>query len=118
MTLDLAPQQQILIGLDDLPINDAVDLHVFGRRRDCQEVALNPLLIDGPVQSSNDLATTRFAASCGQMTAQVAYRFEAPQAGLYRFDTAGSEFDTVLEILSEGCGPAILCNDDSADGTS
>tara|TARA_B100001093_G_C26663869_1_gene943120 strand:- start:309 stop:938 length:630 start_codon:yes stop_codon:yes gene_type:complete len=112
LTLDLDAQQQILIGIDDLPINDGVELHVFGRRRDCQDLDLNALMLDGPVQSSNDMATTRYAASCGQMTAQMAYRFEAPQAGLYRFDTAGSQFDTVLELLSEDCGPTIACSDD------
>lgn len=42
------------------------------------------------------------------------YLFTAPADGTYRFDTAGSAFDTALSLL-DGCdGAELACNDDEA----
>ena len=43
----------------------------------------------------------------------MAFTWQAPQAATYVFDTAGSDFDTVLEIQEGTCGRTVLgCNDD------
>ncbi|MBI3073662.1 MAG: right-handed parallel beta-helix repeat-containing protein, partial [Deltaproteobacteria bacterium] len=44
------------------------------------------------------------------------FRWTAPAAGTYTFDTFGSAFNTVLSVLDNGsCGGAVLgCNDDTA----
>jgi hypothetical protein len=48
---------------------------------------------------------------------EVTYAFVAPEAGTYRFDTSGSETDTVLQILDGACGGIELaCNDDTDGG--
>lgn len=89
-------------------------------------------LIDGAAGSGDgkwdcvegDLATTAsgttadggndFSASCGTGNSpDVAYRFVAPSAGYYSFDTLGSAFDTVVSLYSGGCAGAELgCNQD------
>ncbi len=44
---------------------------------------------------------------CGaQGTGDRVFRFVAPEAGVYTFDTFGSSFDTVLSAMSELIGPA------------
>lgn len=41
-----------------------------------------------------------------------AFEFTAPVDGFYTFDTEGSDFDTVLQLLASDCTTAIECNDD------
>ncbi|WP_437531472.1 MXAN_6577-like cysteine-rich protein [Sorangium sp. So ce726] len=51
--------------------------------------------------------------ACGSSNApDMIYRFTAPENGLYIFDTFGSSFDTVLQILNQSCtGTSLGCND-------
>jgi hypothetical protein len=60
------------------------------------------------------VATDAFAGSCGsEEQGDRALAFTAPQAGIYAFDTTGSEFDTVLYVLDGTCGgPQLACNND------
>ncbi|WP_437968451.1 MXAN_6577-like cysteine-rich protein [Sorangium sp. So ce260] len=60
------------------------------------------------------------APSCGSRdTPDASYTFTAPHAGRYIFDTAGSSFDTVLELRDGSCtGAVISCNDDITAGTT
>ncbi|WP_437636264.1 MXAN_6577-like cysteine-rich protein [Sorangium sp. So ce854] len=55
--------------------------------------------------------------SCGSVdTPDASYTFTAPRAGRYIFDTAGSAYDTVLELRSGSCtGSVIACNDNTGD---
>lgn len=46
----------------------------------------------------------------------VAFRFTAPEAGLYEIDTVGSAFDTVLSVRTDCTGMELACNDDIARG--
>ncbi len=49
----------------------------------------------------------------GRMAPDVAYQWTAPAAGTYRFDTEGSELDSVLYARLGACdGPELDCNDD------
>jgi hypothetical protein len=43
---------------------------------------------------------------------ELAYTWTAPADGLYRFDTVGSDTDTVIYVLSECGGEELACNDD------
>jgi len=50
---------------------------------------------------------------CGTATASdIALRWTAPADGTYTFDTVGSGYDTVLDILSGCSGTSLGCNDD------
>lgn len=71
------------------------------------------------VQNNSTTAGTNFNANsdifqtCSDLDSwDVWYRFTAPGAGSFTFDTIGSAIDTVLSLWS-GCGGSILaCNDD------
>ena len=54
--------------------------------------------------------------SCGAAgdAPDTTYRYTAPVASTYVFDTIGSDFDTVLALLDGNCdGPELGCNDDT-----
>ena len=110
--LDLAEGDALILGVDGLPPNDEIKLNAFGRQRDCEAVDLMGPLGPAMAMGRSEDATTRFAANCGGMTGQLTFGFTAPEAGRYAFDTAGSDYDTVLEILANTCGDSLGCNDD------
>lgn len=62
---------------------------------------------------------SQVSPSCtGTAGSDVVFSFTSPLTGKLRFDTSGSTFDTVLQIMGPECG-VITCNDDVApDGTS
>ena len=56
-----------------------------------------------------------FFATCGRSWRDVLLRWRAPAAGTWRFDTAGSDYDTVLHLRDGDCaGPEVACSDDAA----
>jgi hypothetical protein len=58
-----------------------------------------------------------FFATCGRSGRDVLLRWRAPSAGTWRFDTAGSEYDTVLHLRDGDCaGAEIACGDDVGGG--
>jgi hypothetical protein len=61
-----------------------------------------------------------YAVSCAPAGApDVVLGFTAPATATYFFDTAGSDFDTVLSLRTGGCeGSELTCNDDARDLTS
>jgi hypothetical protein len=70
------------------------------------------------VNASTVGETADHEASCAPTVgaSDLAWEFTAPAAANYRFDTAGSTFDTVLTVL-DGCGGAELaCNDNAGGG--
>lgn len=64
-------------------------------------------------------AGNEFSASCaagGDVAPDVTVAFTAPSAGLYRFDTFGSSFDTQLYAYEScGGGTELGCNEDAGD---
>jgi len=82
----------------------------------CKSVNLGstvPQEIDGELKAGNDFNS----GSCGPKGGSEAlYAFEAPKAGYYAIDTAGSSVDTVLYVLQTDCkGLELACNDDLSD---
>jgi hypothetical protein len=55
------------------------------------------------------------SSSCGGTSAEdVGFLWTAPSTGLFTFDTFGSDFDTIVQVLDGSCsGPEIDCNDDT-----
>lgn len=79
----------------------------------CETELIIPAL---PAQIIGDTTggLSELASSCGGASApERVYEFVAPGPGSYRFDTAGSSFDTVLSIFDACEGPALACNDDA-----
>jgi len=62
---------------------------------------------------------TSLDADCGSYSADVTFAWKAPSDGLFRFDTRGSQFDTVLVVVDGSCGgEQIECNDDHFGASS
>ena len=56
-------------------------------------------------------------ASCALSGRDVSFQWTAPTAGTWHFDTAGSDFDTVLHVRDGVCGATTLaCHDDVGGG--
>ncbi|MBI4819989.1 MAG: DUF4215 domain-containing protein [Deltaproteobacteria bacterium] len=77
--------------------------------------------LGAPVAGGNTSAMANlFAPTCATAGAagDGSYLWTAPRDGTFVFDTAGSDFDTVLSVLDGNCGGAALaCDDDSGPGT-
>jgi len=77
----------------------------------------------GTVSGSTASATADGSATCGGSDGapDVWFRFAAPAAGVFTFDTFGSSFDTVLSLYTgcpqDGRGQELACDDDS-EGTA
>ncbi|MGK3989865.1 MXAN_6577-like cysteine-rich protein [Sorangium sp. So ce136] len=58
-------------------------------------------------------ADTYFGLACvAAGSTEMVYRFTAEKAGGYRFDTAGSSYDTALGLLTTDICDELACNDD------
>ncbi|WP_438007899.1 MXAN_6577-like cysteine-rich protein [Sorangium sp. So ce321] len=58
-------------------------------------------------------ADTYFGLACvAAGSTEMVYRFTAEKAGSYRFDTAGSSYDTALGLLTTDICDELACNDD------
>jgi hypothetical protein len=56
--------------------------------------------------------------SCGGSGSENWYLFRAAADGVHTFYTTGTDFDTVVYVLSEPCGGAELgCDDDGGNGS-
>ena len=66
---------------------------------------------------STATGTDRHAPACGSGSAPDAwFTWTSPAGGMYAFDTSGSSFDTVLDVLSGCSGGSLACNDDGPAG--
>lgn len=85
----------------------------------CNEVLLEPL-VPQSVFASNFGNPDLFKLSCNPTVAgEAVFVWQAPFGGVFRFDTIGSSFDTVLGVLGDFCGgPEFGCNDDFEGPTS
>ena len=57
-------------------------------------------------------------APCALSGRDISLQWTAPSAGTWRFDTAGSDYDTVLHVRDGVCGATVLgCHDDVGGGS-
>ena len=77
----------------------------------------------GALRSVSEPATTEgagneFTGSCGGDEApELVFLWEVPEDGLYRIETSGSGFDTVLYLFNGSCSTdEVACNDDAPGG--
>lgn len=81
----------------------------------CPDQVLGPQPLPFIVPGSTAAADEASAGSCGGLgSPDHSFLWTAPADGVYRFDTEGSAFDTVVYLLDGGCmGPELACNDDA-----
>lgn len=79
----------------------------------CPELDLGgavPVTVGGTTEGASPTSAGSCAPTSGS---DVGYRFVAPFAATYQFDTIGSSYDTVLTVRDSGCGGVELgCDDD------
>jgi len=80
----------------------------------CPDEVLDPQPLPFMVMGSTAVADEASAGSCGGLgSPDHSYLWTAPADGIYRFDTEGSSFDTVLYVLDDCLGSQLACNDDA-----
>ena len=95
----------------------------FGERLGCAGDVLcpaPPVQVGVPVEGVTE-GENRAGGSCAQggRGPEASFAFTAPAAGIYRFSTDGSVFDTVLYVRRDCADGAteLGCNDDGGEGT-
>lgn len=79
----------------------------------CNAIPILPTLPKIVLGDTSDAANQHAGGCGGQAGPDDMYRFTAPGAGLYRFHTFGSSFDTVLYVWTACDGPELGCSDDA-----
>ncbi len=73
----------------------------------------------GTTVGQPDLMSGASCGTGGSAAPDVTYRWTAPTSDTYRFDTAGSGFDTILYVREANCaGNELACDDNSGPGSN
>ena len=81
-------------------------INIFEREQACAGQELGELR-QSRRGSSVDTETV-FLSPCGRSGNQAVFRWTAPEAGQYDFDTFGSNFDTVLFAMDGAVGASLV----------
>jgi hypothetical protein len=113
-TLTLSGGQMVTVVVDGAEDEGSFDLNISLVAGSCPDADLDSEI--GVVVGSTVGAGNTMVGSCGGGSApDASFSWTAPATAAYLFDTAGSEFDTVLYLRDGGCdGPEIACNDDAS----
>jgi hypothetical protein len=113
--------QQVLVAVESWDL-DRGEVEVTVREADdlaqvCDAAALTGGL---PLSAAADVssAPSRIEPSCATFgsAGETLFAFTAPATARYRFDTAGSTADTIVQVLDGSCAGAELgCNDDPSE---
>lgn len=117
-SLPLAAGQTVTVVVDGFGlVGGLVTLTVREGSVECPAQSFDAAMLPQTLLDQTVVASDAFESSCGSSDeGDRALAFTAPQDGIYRFDTAGSDFDTVLYVLDGSCGgPELACNDDEPD---
>ena len=124
LTLELAAGQTVTAVVESWDEEPGeVSLTVSSGVPEAQPASCEPLALGGepPLRVSGEFGSGAGALepSCALFGSQseAVYAFVAPASGTYRFDTGGSQADTILQVLDGSCGGAELaCSDDTDSG--
>jgi uncharacterized protein (AIM24 family) len=72
----------------------------------------SPIAMGNTTGLTNDFTAACISASTGNTAPEATFIWQAPSAGTYSITTAGSSFDTTLDIYDLN-GFSIACNDDT-----
>jgi len=112
--LTLAGGQMVTVVVDGAEDEGSFDLNISLIEGSCPDADLGSEF--GVVVGSTVGVGNTMAGSCGGWSAaDASFSWTAPATATYLFDTAGSDFDTVLYLHDGGCdGPELACNDDAS----
>ncbi len=120
VSLPLEVDEEVIVVVDGFRRDSVGDLQlrVIGVQDTCPDFDLQSALSEqGPnavplARGDNEGLPTRLHASCAGAARDTLLAWRAPAAGAYVFDTAGSDFDTVLALYAGACGEELACDDD------
>ena len=121
LAVELAQDQTVIVVVDGFRREAAGEVRVraVGVRDTCPDGDLGEAVGPAVAEGANADLPTRLHASCAGAARDTLLTWRAPAAGRYTFDTAGSDFDTVLTVHTGVCGDEIACDDDGgAERTS
>jgi hypothetical protein len=120
-SLPLTAGQQVLIAVESWDLERGeIEVRV-GAGQDVAQVCDAAVLTGAlPVSAGADVSASPSAIepSCATFgsAGETLFAFTAPHAARYRFDTAGSTADTIVQVLDGGCaGAELACNDDPSE---
>lgn len=80
----------------------------------CTAITVEGDMASGPTAALED----RLSPSCGSGSSpEVIFEWTAPYSDYFMFDSAGSDFDTVVTVLSNCSGTELACNNTASGGT-
>jgi len=122
-SLQLAAGQQVLIAVESWDLERGeVEVRV-GEGDDVAQVCDAELLTGAlPLSAAADVSPgpSAIEPSCATFgsAGETLFAFTAMVDARYRFDTAGSTADTILQVLDGGCaGAELACNDDPSEAS-
>ena len=118
VVLELHAGQTVTVGVDGAPgQRGPFDLTVGRLGGSCPDDDLGAHS-PATISASTIGAQNTTGSTCGGWFApDLSYAWQAPFGGLFRFDTIGSDFDTVLSVRDGECeGAELACNDDRGFG--
>lgn len=82
--------------------------------QDCSEAELLERIVPLTFNGETSAGASRAQGSCAGDGPERVFVYDPPISGLYRIDTVGSSFDTVLYVYGSRCSAAleVACNDD------
>ncbi|HWB73483.1 MAG TPA: hypothetical protein VG755_00980, partial [Nannocystaceae bacterium] len=111
--VDLVAGQQVTIFVDGPAVSGAYELHVDTLGGACPDQDLGNTVPQTIPGDTSDGDNTDSSTCGGDFSPDDLYTFTAPEAGLYTFDTFGSDIDTIVFVRSNDCdGAELACNDD------
>lgn len=117
VSLPLGANEEVVVVVDtDGGSSETTGLSIRPNSTTCPDAALTAGT--GGTAESFTHAETAWAGSCPPVISDRWFSWTAPTAGDWTFDTAGSDFDTVLYVLDACGGSELGCNDDDGGLTS
>ena len=109
----LAQDQVVTVVVDSFGVaGGAFDLNVAVFGGTCPDGDIGSMVPQTSMGDTLASDNTLFGSCGGNLASDESFTFTAPQAGIYTFDTAGSDFDTVLYVREDCGGTELGCSDD------
>lgn len=121
VSLVLAQDQVVTVVVDSFGVaGGSFDLNVAVFGGTCPDGDIGNIVPQTTMGDTLMSDNTLFGSCGGNLAGDESFTFTAPEPGIYTFDTAGSDYDTVLYVREDCSGAELACNDDvsGVDSTS
>jgi len=119
LSLPLSSGQEVVVMVDgyQAAADGAFSLAVKVQQDACNNVETIPAGVPTAYVGVTAGSSTVEGSCGGEVAPEAVLEWTAPQAGMYRISTNGSDYDTLLYVRDGSCsGPELDCDDDGGDG--